>query len=769
MNSEPNIIKGEAGAAPPAGLDLRFFYYVVFRHKWKIAVFFAAGLSAAVAVYFLKAPVYQSEAKLLVRYVLENEGRSLSPTAMGSQPKSPDPAGANIISGEMETLGSFDLAQQVADSVGPDRILGKAGGETNRIRAALLIQGNIHTEAPGKSSVIRVVFEHPDPELVQPVLSQLITNYLDRHFKLHLAPGVFNDFLSNRTVALGNELKETEYRLRQLKQSIGVVSVEDTKKAYAERMSKTGAELFSAMAELAEQKAMLEEPGKAALLNTNSSAAATVAEGKAPPRKVDEYNALSVQMESFRKKENDYLTGGYAETSDFVKGVRERIAELEQKKKRLEEEYPQLTRLNLPTGSGGTQAGPGVAMMDPLLETSKKIRALEAKIKVLNDQLDKMRAEAAKVDAAEPEITQLERQRILLNTNYHYYQVSWEQSRVVENLGAGRFSNIGVVQEPSPPVRENKETLKLVAVALLFGVFGGIVLGFIIELVLDHSVRRPEEIRTTLHLPLFLTIPYLSRNGHVPRLGPGREVYLPAERGRPTQPSGSAPGAEQTKASGKPSGGQIAPWETRHGLGVYYEALRDRLVTYFEINNMAHKPKLVAVTSCSRGAGVTSTAAGLAATLSETGTGNVLLCDMNLEGAAHPFYKGKAACGLSDALDSGKRDPALIGENLYLASLNGTTEKLPRVLPKRFTNLVPKLKMSDYDYIIFDMPAISQTSITPRVAAFMDLVLLVIESGKTNCYVVEQAESMLAESQVKPKAVLNKYRRYVPQWLQQEL
>ena len=399
MNSEPNIIKGEAGAAPPASLDLRFFYYVVFRHKWKIAFLFAAGLSAAVAVCFVKGPVYQSEAKLLVRYVLENEGRSLSPTAMDSQLKSPDPGGSSIINGEMEMLGSFDLAQQVADSVGADRILGKlgkAGGETNRIRAALVIQGNIHTEAPGKSSVIRVIFQHPDAELVQPVLSQLITNYLDRHFKLHLAPGVFNDFLSNRTAALGNELKETEDRLRELKQSIGVVSVEDTKKAYAERMSKTGAELFSAMAELAEQKAMLEEPGKAALLNTNSSAAATVKEEKAPPRKVEEYNALSGRVESFRKKENDYLTtGGYAETSDLVKGVRERIAELEQKKRRLEEEYPQLTRHNLAPASGGTQGGFSVALMDPVLEGAKKIRALEAKIKVLNDQLDKMRAEAA--------------------------------------------------------------------------------------------------------------------------------------------------------------------------------------------------------------------------------------------------------------------------------------------------------------------------------------------------------------------------------------
>ena len=138
-------------------------------------------------------------------------------------------------------------------------------------------------------------------------------------------------------------------------------------------------------------------------------------------------------------------------------------------------------------------------------------------------------------------------------------------------------------------------------------------------------------------------------------------------------------------------------------------------------------------------------------------------------GAAHPFYRGKPACGLSDVLENEKRDPALVQDKLYLASMNEATEKLPRVLPRRFTNLVPKLKMSDYDYIIFDMPAVSHTSITPKLAAFMDMVLLVIESEKTNRDVVEQANSLLAESKVSAKAVLNKYRSYVPNWLEQEL
>ena len=50
-----------------------------------------------------------------------------------------------------------------------------------------------------------------------------------------------------------------------------------------------------------------------------------------------------------------------------------------------------------------------------------------------------------------------------------------------------------------------------------------------------------------------------------------------------------------------------------------------------------------------------------------------------------------------------------------------------------------------------------------------NMVLLMIESEKTSRDVVEQANSLLAESKVSVKAVLNKYRRYVPDSLHQEL
>jgi MinD-like ATPase involved in chromosome partitioning or flagellar assembly len=140
---------------------------------------------------------------------------------------------------------------------------------------------------------------------------------------------------------------------------------------------------------------------------------------------------------------------------------------------------------------------------------------------------------------------------------------------------------------------------------------------------------------------------------------------------------------------------------------------------------------------------------------------------MNLEhGAAQQFFRGKPGCKLDDALESEKRDGALVQENLYVVTEGSQSDKLPRVLPKRFAALVPKLKASDYDYIIFDMPPVSQTSVTARLAGFMDTVLLVIESEKSDREVVQQANALLQQSKAHVTAVLNKTRKYIPSRLQ---
>ena len=63
------------------------------------------------------------------------------------------------------------------------------------------------------------------------------------------------------------------------------------------------------------------------------------------------------------------------------------------------------------------------------------------------------------------------------------------------------------------------------------------------------------------------------------------------------------------------------------------------MILFFELGSLNHKPKLLGITACSAGAGTSTIAAGLAASLSETGDGKVLLVDMGTDhAAAHPFF-----------------------------------------------------------------------------------------------------------------------------------
>jgi Mrp family chromosome partitioning ATPase len=289
-------------------------------------------------------------------------------------------------------------------------------------------------------------------------------------------------------------------------------------------------------------------------------------------------------------------------------------------------------------------------------------------------------------------------------------------------------------------------------------------LAFLVELVLDRSIKRPKDVEGLLQLPLFLSIPVLKMRSN--RL-------LAATNGKsPPQPGPNADAAKSDRA-GKPRPSnevvKAQPPQQESEMKSYHDALRDRLVTYFDVRDMTHKPKLIAVTGCASGSGVSSVATGLAASLSETGDGNVLLVDMKgQKGAAHGFFQGKPSCGLADALESETRNNAQVDQNLFVVAAGSVDQKLQRIIPQQFSQFVPKLKASDYDYIIFDMPPVAQTSITAKVARFMDMVLMVVESEKTDRDLARRATSLLTESKASVAAVLNKRRRYVPAWLLEE-
>jgi Mrp family chromosome partitioning ATPase len=143
----------------------------------------------------------------------------------------------------------------------------------------------------------------------------------------------------------------------------------------------------------------------------------------------------------------------------------------------------------------------------------------------------------------------------------------------------------------------------------------------------------------------------------------------------------------------------------------------------------------------------------------------VLLVDINLgPGDVHPYFNGRPALSLTTALQ-GSDDVPAAAENLYLAAVgNGGTHPAQLGL-KKFFDLMPNLKASDFDYIIFDMPPLSQTSPTLGMAGFMDKILLVVEAEKNGRETVKRGYDALLAGRDNVSVVFNKARSYTPEWL----
>lgn len=752
--SDPISIQARPVQSASTGLNAADLQYMLFRHKWKILVCFLLGVGAAAFIYFRNPPSYVTEAKILIRYI--QESRPTVAKTEDSDIRTPDTRGENIINSELEILTSLDLALQVADAVGSRNILAAYGGGEDRNRAAAVVRRGLEVEVPRRSNIILARYRHPDPMIARQVLDALVRTYLERHVAIHQGRGVLDDFFAQQADQIRARLAQTEDEIKKLKAEANIISLEESKRALLAQLSRLQDELLTAEAELAERRAALGH--LAETLGTN--AIPTNATPAVAPDVAEQYRMAVAELDAFRRRESELLLR-FASEHPFVRRIREQIAATDERKRQLEQEYPALLSSPVVPPTLGLNT-------NDVAQAVARVLSLEAKLKVLSNQIARISAEAARVAAIEPRLVELERKRELDEANLRYYSASLEKARVEESLGAGKITNIGIVQAPSPAARDLFEFAKPMALCLGGGLALGIALAFGLERMFNVAIRRPVDIERNLRIPLMLSIPVVrrrrgwfglgraSRNGHGPKPGP--------DRGGP----GSAAGDPSLPAAA--TGAPLAVWSPEDPMRPFFDGLRDRIVTYFEIRNMTHKPKLVAVTSCHPGAGVSTLAAGLAASLSETGDGNVLLVDMNVEqGATQQFLHGKPVVGLVEALEQGKTDVAMVQENLYLVSAAETNDqKLPRVLPRRFANLVPKMKASQFDYIIFDMPPVSQTTLTARLAGYMDMVLMVVEAERTGQELARRAHSLLQESKANVTAVLNKKRDYVPERLRQE-
>jgi polysaccharide biosynthesis transport protein len=739
--------------AETSNLNFTNILFALFKWKWMILCLTLIGILAATAVHFFYPAVYESDARLLVRYVLERSGydsvESLTGTsARGSTGLTTDA----VIAAEVSILTSWDLAVQVAEALGPNRVLPDSKAPTVAQAAGTINSGLGTTTAKG-SNIIAVSYSNRRPEVATAVLNELVSRYFTKHLEVHRSAGAF-DFVSQQTDQIRARLGQTEDALKQLKAKAGIYDLKDSVGSVNTEASRTAEQLSSAEADLAEQRAKVKlmegsagvsSPAPVQTASTviptgaispeqpklSPTPAGNPASASPSPKDTQQYQDVVARLKTLQQSELELL-GRYTDASVQVKSMRSQIADLESQKSSLEKKFPSLAII-------------GASQGQDLGSERARLAGMEAKADRLKIQLRDIQERMKQLSDASPDIVRLERTKELEETNYKYFQGTLEKARVDEALDPSKMPNISAVQRPSPPglvtSTRNKIALGLAGGGLALGI--GIALLY--ELLLSRTVKRSSQLELQLRSPVMLTIPSCKRNGW----------RLPWRNG-------------SHSIAGEKDGHQpnLAPWDPGHFIRSYSEAIRDRLGLYFELHGVTHKPKLVGVTGFSEGAGTSTLAAGVAAALSETGDGKVLLVDVNAaNGEVHPFFAGRPASSLTTAIEP-QAAITSAADNLYLATITRSGNKSTHLGLKKFFALVPNLKASEFDYIIFDMPPINQTSPTIGLAALMDKVLVVVEAEKTNRDVVKRGYRELVGARADVAVVLNKTRSYGPKWLE---
>ncbi|KAF0231974.1 MAG: lipopolysaccharide biosynthesis, partial [Desulfovibrionaceae bacterium] len=248
---------------------MRDVYHVLFRHQANVLLFFGSVMLAVLVGSFLAPRIYKSEAELLIKL-----GRSSgvdATVAAAGQVINVQQNWETEVNSEMIILQSREMAERVVTTLGAERVLEKDFWARKILTGEALLQETMRErdtavravmqatkiETLPRSSIIALSYESQDPKLSQLVLRTLIDAYQDKHVAAHWNPGSY-DFFLQQTEEVRTALLRTETQLLELKNRLGISSVEDQQRTLRDQYGYLRQQVEGNDSSLAASKAKVE-------------------------------------------------------------------------------------------------------------------------------------------------------------------------------------------------------------------------------------------------------------------------------------------------------------------------------------------------------------------------------------------------------------------------------------------------------------------------------------------------------------------------------
>jgi uncharacterized protein involved in exopolysaccharide biosynthesis len=507
--------RGHGDASVRSSANLREALRILFRHKRKMLAFFVTTMTLVVLGVIFFPRSYLSEARLFVRLGKESVG--LDPTATLSQTVNVDGNRESEINSEVEILRSRVLFEDVVDALGADYVLGRsdeatagwadalmtpvsaardwlAGNVSERERAVTRLEKNIYVGASRKSNVIGLTCRGSNPEQAQKVLQAYLDSYLNRHVLANRTHGS-HEFFVDQSELLREQLSRANEELRDLKNSIQMVSIEGQQQNVQAQAQSIEAAI------LENERALAHSEAKVVSLKKTL--------GELPPELMAEEtaglpnpaaDAMRNELYKLQILEKE-ASSRFTSLHPTVIALRRQVADTQKILDEQQNSRSQTTRkLSVVHQSVQTE----------LMAAQALAAAQRAEAESLKQQYNGVRTKIQALNDNEFRVTELMRRRDLLEATYRNYVTNREQARVDEELASGRISNVNVVQAATYVAKPASPRILLaLQLGFIAASVGAVLVAFIAEH-LDPSVKTSGQVEQELGIPVLLSVP---RNG----------------------------------------------------------------------------------------------------------------------------------------------------------------------------------------------------------------------------------------------------------------
>jgi len=671
------------------------------RGKWIIILSFVAVVGSTVYFSFTTTPTYEAQCMVIVDSQSRVE-RTLFDVGPFSQQ-------VTMINNQVQILKSRLLAEKVIssllesglqDSLSLFRVENPEDLHVGYRRYfARHLQEALSIEPVRDTDVIKIKVKAPSPQEAAFLANKVAEVYqnLDREFSRGEISQVVT-FLRDQLQKKEESLRAAEEALRKFQQDEGIVALSQE----TQEMVKQLVEFESLYQEAVTDRKTYEkrlEYLKSQLGELRRTLETDLADISHPlilelRQKIAESEAKLV----------NFKAQGIPESYPDFKKENERLASL---KRTLTEETKKVLLARYPVHD---PLKPYQEILEKIITAETEVEALQAKEDALKKIVDQHLLKLDTLPEKSLKLARLERAKKLNENLYMMMKEKYEESRITR---AGQIGKIRIVDPAVPPEFpiSPKKKLNLI-LATLVGLGLGIGVVFFLEY-LDNSVRTVEDVER-LQLPLLGSIPDIE-----PEKQNGLWRAIPKKKGSEDEV------------------GRLATRLVTHlkPKSPYSEAYRS-LRTQIQYSRSEKPVQTILVSSPGPGEGKSTSVTNLAITMAQMGSKTILVDSDLRRPVLHSLFDLKRDVGLSNYLVGRAEIEEVIRptsvDNLYLISCGILPPNPSELLgSKRMQELIQQLK-SEYDYVLFDSPPLIAVTDAVVMAPWVDGVVLVLRSGKTD-------------------------------------